>query len=98
MHTPINASVAGVVGLSNTRESRLNATGERPQASSINQAAKPLEENTNVGDRDAQEQYFRSNDERPKQQNDPEQTSELPPPMLQLPAEDGTSAILDMLG
>lgn len=100
MHAPISASVAGVVGMSNTREARLNATGAGPQASSLNRATNPLEENTDIGDRDAQEQYLRSGEQdQSNQQSDshrqPEQNSDL----LNLPAEDeGESQALDMLG
>ena len=99
MTTGINASVAGVVGLSNTRESRLTATGAGPQASSFNQVTRPLEENTDVGDRDAQEQYLRGeSQEQSKQREDSQPSEEQASSLLQLPAEDDQSQILDMLG
>lgn len=98
MHAPISASVAGIVGLSNTREARLNANGVT--ASNNNgPVTKPLEENTDIGDRDAQEQYQRQSDERSNHQSHLENSLEQQAsPLLQLPAEDDTSQGLDIVG
>ncbi len=99
MQLPISSSVAGVVGLSNARESRLNATGGVPVATANTAATKPLEENTNIGDRDAQEQYLRDNDNKkrhPQEQSDAPELNRAS--FLQLPADDNDHGELDLIG
>ncbi len=98
MQVPISSSVAGVIGLSNTRESRLNASGVTADSSPANQATKPLEENVQAGDRDAQEQYLRGDQQqgraKPEESGQPMRQDS----MLDLPAQESEHHDLDLLG
>lgn len=99
MQVPINSSVAGVIGLSNTRDTRLAATGQSLVSPANQTAMKPLEENTNIGDRDAQEQYLRDQN---ASSNRKQEQGDAPNPdnhsILELPADDQVENILDMKG
>jgi hypothetical protein len=97
MHVPITSSIAGTIGFSSSREAKLQSTGPAADTSRVSQAAQPLEENTNVGDRDAQEQY--QHDPSAERRRDVEKDNEpSDATLLELPADDELKHSLDVLG
>ncbi len=98
MQVPISSSIAGVVGLGNSRESKSQTTITPAGKSSLIEQAASIEKNSSATDGEAQGHYDGENSKEGHSSQSDSKDSKPTPNLLDLPAEAEQSSSLDLLG